>query len=67
MWLPSEEPAALAAAYVDLARRLDLPEQYASDQNEAVKAVKDWLRRNGGWLLVFNNAPDAHSIYDYLP
>ena len=61
------EPAALAAAYADLARRLDLPEQDASDQNEAVKAVKDWLGRNGGWLRVFDNAPDAHSICDYLP
>ena len=67
LWLPSEEPAALAAACADLARRLDLPEQDASDQNEAVKAVKDWLGRNGGWLRVFDNGPDAHSICDYLP
>jgi tetratricopeptide (TPR) repeat protein len=67
LWLPSEEPAALAAAYADLARRLNLPEQDASDQNEAIEAVKDRLGRNGGWLLVFDNAPDAESIRDYLP
>jgi len=67
LWLPSEAPAALAAAYADLARRLNLPEREAGDQNEAVKAVKDWLGRNGSWLLVFDNAPDAESIRSYLP
>ncbi len=58
----SEQPATLRSEYAGLAVKLDLPEQEAQDQRITVEAVKEWLRRNKNWLLIFDNAPDAESI-----
>ena len=66
-WVPSEEPATLASVYADLAGALDLPEQGATEQMVMVEAVRLWLGRNGGWLLVFDNAPGPTEVSGYLP
>ena len=67
LWLPSEEPAALASAYAGLAGKLGLPEQDESDQSLAIQAVRQWLESNRGWLLVFDNAPGPEDLADYRP
>jgi len=66
-WIRSEEPAAMAAEYADLAASLDLPEKDSPDQTEITKAVKRWLEHNSGWLLIFDNARDQKDVRDYLP
>ena len=66
-WVRSEEPATLAADYASLAGRLDLPEKGSQDQRVSVEAVRCWLEKNGGWLLVFDNAQDPEELNDYLP
>lgn len=66
-WLHSEQPATLRAEYAALAVKLDLPEQEAQDQRVTVEAVKEWLRRNSNWLLIFDNVPDAESVREYIP
>ncbi|MBA1341611.1 MAG: Photosystem I assembly protein Ycf3 [ANME-2 cluster archaeon] len=66
-WIRSEEPAAMAADYADLAVDLDLPENASPDQTEITKAVKHWLEHNSGWLLIFDNARDQKDVRDYLP
>ena len=66
-WIRSEEPAAMAADYADLAASLDLPEKNSPDQTEITKAVKRWLEHNSGWLLIFDNAHDQTMVRDYLP
>jgi tetratricopeptide (TPR) repeat protein len=66
-WLHSEQPASLRAEYAGLAALLNLPEKDAQDQQVTVEAVKEWLRRNSNWLLIFDNAPDAESVRDYIP
>jgi tetratricopeptide (TPR) repeat protein len=66
-WLRSEEPATLVNDYARLAAELYLPEKDASEQRVVVEAVKEWLRQNRGWLLIFDNAPDADSVRDYIP
>ena len=63
----SEQPATLRAEYAGLAVKLNLPEQEAQDQRITVEAVKEWLRRNKNWLLIFDNAPDAESVREYIP
>ena len=67
LWVPSEEPAALASAYAGLAGKLCLPEQEESDQSLAIQAVLHWLESNRGWLLVFDNAPGPEDLGDYRP
>ncbi len=66
-WIRSEEPAAMAADYADLAVDLDLPEKASPDQTEITKAVKRWLEHNSGWLLIFDNAQGPGKVRDYLP
>ena len=66
-WVRSEEAAALGADYAALAGALDLPEKDATDQRVVVEAVRQWLERSTGWILVFDNAREASQLSDYLP
>ena len=66
-WVRSEEPATLGSDYAALATALDLDERGATDQRVVVEAVRRWLEQNTGWLLVFDNAPGANEVRDYLP
>lgn len=66
-WLPSEEPAALASNYASLAQELDLPGKSGADQTAAIAAVKRWLGKNRGWLLIFDNVTAPEDIEAYLP
>ena len=69
MWLSAEDATGLGAAYAGLAsgKLLDLPQQDANDQSEIIQAVRHWLGQHTGWLLVFDNAPDAPALREYLP
>jgi Tfp pilus assembly protein PilF len=66
-WVRSEDTVTLASDYASLAVKLDLPEKDATEQSAIVEAVKEWLRQNRGWLLIFDNAEDAKSMRDYIP
>lgn len=66
-WLHAESPATLVADYIALASELLLPEKSESDQELIVQAVRKWLGKHQGWLLIFDNARDAKSIRNYLP
>jgi tetratricopeptide (TPR) repeat protein len=66
-WLRAEEPTSLAADFAALADRLGLPERDDQDQTKTVVAVRLWLEKNRGWLLVFDNAQNPVGIRDYLP
>lgn len=66
-WVRSEDPTTLASDYASLAVKLDLPEKDLTEQRVIVEAVKEWLRQNRDWLLIFDNAVDAESVRDYLP
>ena len=66
-WVVAETPAQLAEDFAALAKSLDLPEKDEQDQRIVTQAVCRWLAGHGGWLLVFDNAPDAESLTDYLP
>lgn len=66
-WVRSEVSTTLASDYASLAAKLDLPEKNATEQRVIVEAVKEWLRQNQGWLLIFDNAVDAPSVSEYIP
>ncbi len=64
-WVPSETSP--ATAYADLSRELGLPEVEASESEVRVQAVRRWLERHAGWLLVFDNAVEPEAVRPYLP
>ncbi len=66
-WLRAEAPSSLIADYIALATELQLPERNESEQELVVQAMRKWLDKHQGWLLIFDNAKDAKSIRDYLP
>ena len=66
-WVRAEDPATLASDYAALAEPLQLPEHAASDQTETIAAVRRWLERQDGWLLILDNAPAPSAVHPYLP
>ena len=66
-WLRAEELTTLAADYAQLAIQLNLPEHEATEQVIQIQAVRNWLERHTGWLLIFDNAEERHDIRPYVP
>ncbi|MEK6302606.1 MAG: FxSxx-COOH system tetratricopeptide repeat protein [Acidobacteriota bacterium] len=66
-WVRSEDPSTLASDYAGLAAEVGLPESQATEQPVIVEAVKRWLRGNGNWLMIFDNAEDVKSVRDFIP
>lgn len=66
LWVGAEQEASLAAAYLSIARELELVEPRA-DLETAQQAIKAWLSSEEGWLLVFDNADEPGLLRAYLP
>ncbi len=66
-WVRSEEAARLTDDFCRLAQSLNLREKDQTDQRIVTEAVRRWLEREGGWLLVFDNVPDRTALKDCLP
>jgi len=66
-WVRAEEPEVLASDYAALAQALQLPQHTAQDQPTIIVAVRQWLERHEGWLLILDNAPAPAAVQAYLP
>ncbi len=66
-WIKSEENTTLTNDYASLATKLQLPECEVADQAVVVEAVKNWLDKNSGWLLIFDNATNPDDIRQFIP
>ncbi len=66
-WIKSEEPITLASDFAALAGELNLPEKDEQDQRIVIDAVRRWLEREGGWLLIFDNINHPGDLRGYLP
>lgn len=64
-WLAAEQPTAIPAQLVALARRLGISE--AADQTETIQVLWDALRQRGRWLAVFDNAEDPSTLRPWWP
>jgi tetratricopeptide (TPR) repeat protein len=66
-WVRAASRDTLVADYVVIADLLHLPEKNEQDQNAIVAAVRYWLTRHAGWLLILDNADDLPLVVDFLP
>jgi tetratricopeptide (TPR) repeat protein/transcriptional regulator with XRE-family HTH domain len=66
-WMRAATSDTLAADFIKLAELLNLPEKDEQDQQAIVDAVKDWLARHEGWLLILDNADDLPLAQEFLP
>ena len=67
LWVRADSRESLIAGFVSLAGLLDLPEQAAREQEQAVAAVQRWLTDNSDWLLVLDNADEVEWVRPFLP
>jgi tetratricopeptide (TPR) repeat protein len=65
-WIRAEQPATLAYDFAALASGLRLTTRGEPDQRAAVESVRQWLARNGRWLLIFDSVREPHDLDDYL-
>lgn len=65
--LRADHSAVLMEDFARLASSIGLPEAGARDRAFTAQAVRRWLDRNAGWLLVFQNPQDFSAISPYLP
>jgi hypothetical protein len=69
-WFQADDKETLQREYLSLAYEAGLvdPESREDKQPEIiVRRVKDWLSRNPGWLLVYDNASNYDEVEDFLP
>lgn len=65
-WVRAEEPVTLAADFADLALTLRLPGRNEGDQRVSIEAVRQWLARNGRWLVIFDSVREPKEVAPYL-
>ena len=57
----------LASGYRAIAQALNLSEATVHSQDSIREAVRSWLERNRGWLLIIDNVDDGDALNRYLP
>ncbi len=67
LWARADTRELLTTDFVRIATLLALPEESSQDQGRVVAAVKRWLSKKTGWLLVLDNADDLAMVNDFLP
>ncbi|MEL7085968.1 MAG: toll/interleukin-1 receptor domain-containing protein, partial [Cyanobacteria bacterium J06597_1] len=66
-WVRAETRTEIITEFVEIARRLELPQADAQDPMDTVNAVKRWLGKEIDWLLVFDNADTPELVKEFRP
>src|SRR6185295_12155631 len=64
-WIRAEKPETLASDYSAIAAAEGLSE--TPNYRQKIENVRSWLEHNDRWLLIFDSAPSAAAIREYLP
>ena len=67
LWVRAGTETDLVSGYRELAEVLSLAVKDARDSTEVVGAVRRWLGREPGYLLILDNADDPALVRPYLP
>jgi tetratricopeptide (TPR) repeat protein/DNA-binding transcriptional regulator YiaG len=67
LWLQADTSERLQAELAGLAAFLQLPEQQARDQEQAIRAVRRWFEQHSNWLLILDNVEAILDINSLLP
>ena len=67
-WSGADSRDALVSGFGAIASLLDLPEKDEKDANVVAEAVRRWLERQTGWLLILDNVEDlVNVVKPFLP
>jgi tetratricopeptide (TPR) repeat protein len=67
LWARADSAESLHASFGEIATLLGLPEREAADRDVILEAVKRWLAREPGYLLVLDNADNPEVLPPFLP
>jgi tetratricopeptide (TPR) repeat protein len=68
LWSGADSRDALVSGFGAIASLLDLPEKDERDANVVAEAVRRWLERQPGWLLILDNVEDLVGVLQpFLP
>ena len=67
LWVRADTETSLVSGYRELAEVLGLPVKDERDINEVCAAVRRWLGREPGYLLILDNADDPALVKPFLP
>ena len=68
LWSGADSRDALVSGFGAIASLLDLPEKDERDANAAAEAVRRWLERQTGWLLILDNVEEMVGVVKpFLP
>ena len=68
LWSRADSRDALVSGFGAVAGLLDLPEKDERDANVAAEAVRRWLDRQTGWLLILDNVEElVNVVKPFLP
>jgi tetratricopeptide (TPR) repeat protein len=68
LWSRADSRDALVSGFTAIASLLDLPEKDERDANVVAEALRRWLERQTGWLLILDNVEDlAGVVRPFLP
>jgi len=66
-WLPADDATTLALSYAELAKRMGLGVSDTANLDAIRQAFRRALGNLDRWLLIFDNAPSAEAVRNYLP
>jgi tetratricopeptide (TPR) repeat protein len=68
LWSGADSRDALVSGFGAIASLLDLPEKEERDANVVAEAVRRWLERQTGWLLILDNVEELVGVVKpFLP
>ena len=68
LWSRADTRDAVVSGYAAIASLLDLPEKDERDTKVTAEAVRRWLERQTGWLLILDNVEDLACVAQpFLP
>jgi tetratricopeptide (TPR) repeat protein len=68
LWSQADSRDALVSGFGAIASLLDLPEKDEKDANVVAEAVRRWLERQSGWLLILDNVEELVGVVKpFLP
>ena len=66
-WVRAETELELRTGFVEIAHALDLLQKDEQDFTATIKAVKEWLETQSGWLLILDNADHPEYLKSFRP
>jgi len=67
LWAQADTKEALTTSFLTPAALLNLPEKDAQESTQVIIAMKTWLQRSTGYLLILDNADDLTLAHGFLP